>query len=63
MKISYLDGTDIVGKIDNLTIKHPLWYVKIIRQELIQANLLLPPSLVFAANRDQSGWYILLPRK
>lgn len=57
MKISYLDGTDIVGKIEDFPIKNPFWYVKFIK-ELFQANLLLPSSFVFAAYGNQSGWYI-----
>lgn len=57
MKISYLDGTDIVGKIEDFPIKNPFWYVKVIK-ELFQANLLLPSSFAFAAYGNQSGWYI-----
>ena len=49
MKISYLDGTNIVAKIYDFTIKNPFWYVKVIK-EIFQTSLLLPPSFVFAAD-------------
>ena len=62
MKNSYLDGTNIVSEIHDFTMKNPFWYAKVIKK-LFQENLLLPPSFVFAADGNQSGWYILMLRK